>query len=352
MANPRQKRRHRRPGPGAPPGTLVIDPSGARPRITVIGYGPDDYDEQEVDCPEAIQPLLEKWPVAWVNVDGLGDEAVLRQIEEMFHLHRLVLEDITNVPQRAKVEQYDQALFIVTHMVSLEQGLRTEQLSLVLQPGVLLTVQEHPGDCLDPVRDRIRKRIGRIRAAGADYLAYAILDAVTDHYFPVLEELGERLEAMEDVVLNRPDMGAVSGIREAKRDLLTLRRTLWPQRDALNWITREDCPLIAAETRLYLRDCYDHVTRIIDTIETNRELASDLSGTYLAAVSNQMNVVMKVLTMIATIFIPITFVAGVYGMNFKTMPELEWRWGYAGALALMAVIGGAMVMYFRKKRWL
>jgi len=352
MAKSRRKRRHRRPGPGAPPGTLVIDPSGARPRITVIGYGPDDWDEQEVDGPDAIPPLLGKWPVVWVNVDGLGDEAVLRRIEEIFHLHGLVLEDITNVPQRAKVEQYGEALFIVTHMVSQEQGLQTEQLSLVLKPGVVLTVQEHPGDCLEPVRDRIRKGMGRIRDAHADYLTYAILDATIDHYFPVLEEHGERLEALEDAVLEHSNMDTISKIREAKRDLLTLRRTLWPQRDALNWIARDECALIAPETRPYLRDCYDHVTRILDTIETYRELASDLSATHLAAVSNQMNAVMKVLTMIATIFIPLTFVAGVYGMNFKHMPELGWPWGYAGALALMAAIAGAMVMYFRKKKWI
>ena len=352
MANERHRRRRPRPGPGAPPGTLIVDPSAPPPRITVIGYGPDDCGEQEVDGPGAIQPLLDKWPVAWVNVDGLGDEAVLRQIGEVFDLHRLVLEDITSVPQRAKAEQYDDDLFLVTHMVFLEQGLQTEQLSLVLKPGVVLTVQERPGDCLDPVRDRIRKGMGRIRNDGADYLAYAILDAVTDHCFPVLEEYGERLEALEEAVLERADGDVISGIRHAKRDLLTLRRTLWPQRDALGWLMREDCPLIAAETRPYLRDCYDHVTRIIDMIETYRELASDLSGAHLAAVSNQMNAVMKVLTIIATIFIPITFVAGVYGMNFKNMPELEWRWGYGGALALMAAVGGGMVLYFRKKRWL
>ena len=352
MANQRRKRRHRRPRLGAPPGTLVVDPSAPPPRITVIGYGPDDCGEQEVDGPGAIQPLIDKWPVAWINVDGLGNEAILRQIGEVFRLHRLVLEDITNVPQRPKVEQYDDALFLVTHMVSVEQGLRTEQLSLVLKPGVVLTVQERPGDCLDPVRERIRKGMGRIRNANADYLAYAILDAVTDHYFPVLEEHGERLEALEDAVLERADMNAISGIREAKRDLLTLRRTLWPQRDALNWLMREDCPLIAAETRPYLRDCYDHVTRIIDMIETYRELASDLSGAHLAAVSNQMNAVMKVLTIIATIFIPMTFIAGVYGMNFRHMPELGWRWGYAGALALMAAVAGGMLLYFRKKGWL
>ena len=331
---------------------MVIDPSGAHPRITVIGYGPDDWDEQEVDSPDAIRPLLNKWPVIWINIDGLGNEAVLRQIGEMFDLHRLVLEDIANVPQRAKVEQHDDAIFFVTHMVFLERELQTEQLSLVLKSGVAITVQERPGDCLDPVRERVRKDTGRIRIADADYLAYAILDAVIDHYFPVLEEHGERLEVLEDSVLDGSRTDTISGVREMKRDLLTLRRTIWPQRDALNWIARDECPLIAAETRPYLRDCYDHVTRIIDMIETYRELASDLSATHLAAVSNQMNGVMKVLTIIATIFIPITFVAGVYGMNFKNMPELEWPWGYGSALALMAVIAGVMVMYFRKKRWL
>ena len=352
MVDQRHRRPHRRAKPGAPPGTLVVDPSAPPARITIIGYGGDEFGEHEVDGPDALRPLLEKWPVTWINVDGLGDESALRQMADLFGLHRLVLEDITNVPQRPKVEQYDDALFVVTHMVFLNEHLHAEQISLVLKPGLVITFQERPGDCLDPVRERIRKAQGRIRNAGADYLAYAILDAITDHCFPVLEVYGERLEALEEAVLRRADMAALSAIRRAKRDLLTLRRALWPQRDALNGLVREECGLIAPDTRPYLRDCYDHLSRIIDSVETYRELASDLLAAHLAAVSNQMNAVMKVLTIIATIFIPLTFIAGIYGMNFKHMPELDWPWGYGAVLATMAVVAGGMLLYFRRKRWL
>ncbi len=347
-----KRQRHRRPRPGAPPGTLVVDPSAPPARITVIRYGPEDIDEQEVDAAAALPELLGKSPVVWINIDGLGDETVLRQVGDLFDLHGLVLEDITNVPQRAKVEQYDQALFVVTHMVSLGEGLQTEQLSIVLKRGVVLTFQERPGDCLDPVRERIRKGIGKVRGGTTDYLVYAILDAVTDHCFPVLEEYGERLETLENEVVTGAQADAVWKVRETKRDLLTLRRVLWPQRDVFNWLMREDCPFIEAETRPYLRDCYDHATRIIDAVETHREMASDLLAAHLAAVSNQMNAVMKVLAIIATIFIPITFIAGVYGMNFEKMPELKWSGGYPCVLAVMALVTMCMIVYFWRKGWL
>jgi magnesium transporter len=226
-----------------------------------------------------------------------------------------------------------------------------EQLSLFVTGKAVITFQERPGDCLDPVRDRIRGAVGRLRSQGPDFLMYAILDAVIDHYFPVLEEFGERLEALEDTVLAQTDIEVVKRIREAKRSLLAMRRIAWPQRDAVNALLRDDMPLVKSETRTHLRDCYDHVTRAIDTLETYRELASDLMGVHLSIVSNQMNTVMKTLAVIATIFMPLTFLAGLYGMNFKRMPELDWPWGYPAVLAVMALVGAAMLLYFRGKKW-
>ena len=350
--------KHRRPAarrrqtrPGASPGTLVMDTEARPSRIGIIAYGPEGcHEEPDADL-AAVLPLTEQWPVVWVNVDGLGDEDVLRRLAEMFTIHPLALADVTNVPQRPKVEQYAGAVFLVTHMLSLGDGPLDEQLSLFATPRAVITFQERPGDCLDPVRSRIRQGAGRIRSAGPDYLAYAILDAVIDHYFPVLEAFGERLEILEDTVLAQTDTEVVMRVRQAKRDLLTLRRIAWPQRDVVNALLRDDVPLIQAETRTYLRDCYDHITRAIDTLETCRELASDLMAVHLSIVSNQMNNVMKTLAVIATIFIPLTFVAGVYGMNFERMPELKWPWGYPAILAVMGLVGAAMLLYFRRKKW-
>ncbi|MBI3300790.1 MAG: magnesium/cobalt transporter CorA, partial [Deltaproteobacteria bacterium] len=291
--------------------------------------------EQEIRDPQRVRDFLDRWPVTWVDVEGLGDVETIRTLGEIFGLHRLALEDVINVHQRAKVEQYGEHHFIVTRMVRLGEHLETEQLSLFLGKNFVLTFQEgHPGDCLDLIRERIRQKRGRIRDAGLDYLAYALLDAVVDCYFPILEEYGERLETLEDEILTRPHNGAVARIHEIKRNLLTLRRAIWPQRETFNTLLREEMPLVTDETRLYLRDCYDHTTQIIDLIETYRELGSDLIDVYLSSVSNRTNEIMRVLTVIATIFIPLTFLVGVYGMNFNpasspwNMPELNWYWGY------------------------
>ena len=347
----RPSRKKRRPRPGAPPGTLVVDAEAGQSRVAVIAYGPDGcHEEPDADL-AAIPPLMEQWPVVWVNVDGLGDEKVLRRLAEMFALHRLALEDVAHVSQRPKVEQYGQEFFLVTHMLSLDDGLLVEQLSLFVTDKVVITFQERPGDCLDPVRNRIRQGVGRIRSAASDYLAYAIVDAVIDHYFPILEGYGERLDILEDAVLAQADIEVVAQLRRAKRDLLTLRRLAWPQRDAINALLREDMPLVQVDTRPYLRDCYDHITRAIDLLETYRELVSDLMAAHLAIISNQMNSVMKTLAVIATIFIPLTFVAGIYGMNFERMPELKWPWGYPAALVMMSLVAAAMVLYFRRKKW-
>ena len=353
-----KRRRYRRSTPGAPPGTFVVDPEAPPTLVRVIAYGPDGFLDQPVEDLRSLAGLQRTWPVVWVNVDGLGDEKLLREIGEIFGLHPLALADVTNVPQRAKVEQYGRQVFVVTRMAHAGEELETEQLSLFLGEGFVLTFQERPGDCLDPIRERIRKGTAKVRAAGADYLAYAVIDAVIDNCFPVLEQYGERIEALEDRVIADPDARLVGQIHAAKRDLLNLRRAVWPQREALNWLLREQFPLITEDTRLYLRDCYDHAAQIIDILETYRELASGLLEAYMSSLSNRMNEVMKVLTIIATIFIPLSFVAGLYGMNFNpdkspwNMPELSWRLGYPFALALMAVVAAGMLVYFRRKGWL
>jgi magnesium transporter len=361
-SNSRSRLRHRlkrRAKPGTPPGTLTIDPNSPPPAIRLVAYGPDDCIETAIHKPSEIRNFLGRWPVCWVNVDGLGDAATIRELGEIFRLHPLALEDVVNVHQRAKVEQYGDQTFIVTHMTAVNDHFETEQLSLFLGSNFVLTFQERPGwDCLEPVRDRIRKKLTQVRSAGPGYLAYSLLDAVIDQYFPVLETYGERLELLEDHIIEQPGRGVVGDVHQMKRELLHVRRLIWPQREALNTLVRDRTPHIDDETRLYLRDCYDHAVRIIDLVETHREVCSDLMDLYLSSVSNRMNEVMKVLTVISTLFIPLTFIVGVYGMNFNTqasslnMPELNWPFGYPLVIAIMAVITIGQFMFFRRKGWI
>jgi magnesium transporter len=330
----------------------VQDPQAPRPVMQVIAYGPAEFIEKNIALPDELPPLLGKYPVLWLNVDGLGDAETIRKVGEIFGIHPLALEDIVNVHQRPKVEPYDKHLFIVLHMLLTGTRLNTEQLSLFLGSDWVLTFQERHGDCFTPIRERIRKNHGRLRCAGPDYLAYAILDAVVDNYFPSLEQYGEQLEDLEQEVVTEPTRQTLARIHDIKRDLLTLRRAVWPAREALNSLVRDESPFIAHETRTYLRDCYDHAIRVIDIVETDRETAMGLLETYLSSMSNRMNEIMKVLTIIATIFIPLTFIVGVYGMNFTNIPELHSSWGYPAVMALMAVIAGGMLLYFRRKGWL
>lgn len=348
----------RRTAPGAMPGTVQIDPQALKPDITVMAYSDDDFVEQKVTDLDTLKDYLEKWPVTWVNIEGLGDADVLHKMAEVFSIHRLALEDVVNVHQRPKVEEYTHHLFIVMRMIYLNHHVESEQLSIFLGENYVLTFQSTPGDCLDPVRKRIREHQGRIRSVGADYLAYALIDDVIDAYFPVLDVYSNALDALEEEVINCPAPKSAGRLHHIKRNLLLLRRVLWPLREAVNVLIREHSPLITDETRVYLRDCYDHSIQIIDLLETYRELASSLMDAYLSAVSNRMNEIMKVLTIIATIFIPLSFIAGVYGMNFDNqrsplnMPELEWYFGYPFALALMALVGGVLLYFFWRKGWL
>ena len=344
--------------PGSAPGTLIAHPSATKPAIHLIGYGPESAEEREIENIDELQSLVSRWPVMWVNVDGLGDVEVVRALGEIFGLHRLTLEDVINVHQRPKVEDYSDHIFVVTRMIDPRGTPETEQISMFLGDGFLLTFQERPGDSFEPVRERIRRHRGIIRENKADYLAYALLDTVIDSYFPVLETFGERLEALEDTVMAEARSPQVSEIHNLKRDLLLLRRAIWPQREMINGLSRQSSPFVSDRTEIYLRDCYDHVVQLMDILETYREVATDLVDVYLSSTSARMNEVMKVLTIIATIFIPLSFIASLYGMNFDpavspwNMPELRWYLGYPFALALMALLAGGLLYNFRRKGWI
>ncbi len=354
----RRRRKLHRPAPASIPGSFSIAPDAPKPVIGLTHYGPNHCEEKLIDRPEEIRPFLLSDNVTWVNVDGLGDKATLKTIAELFDLHLLTLADIANVHQRPKVEVYDNYLYFVTRMRSLEHPLESEQVSIVLGSNWVLSVQEHVGDCFDSVRTRIRLGKGRARRHGPDYLAYLLVDAVVDQYFPTVDQLSEHIDQLEDDVLFRPGPDVITRVHDVRRELLGIRRAIWPQRDAINLLLRDELPQIRVETRIYFRDVYDHCVQLIDMIETYRELAQGLMDVYLSVMSNRMNEIMKVLTIIATIFIPLTFVAGIYGMNFNSevspwnMPELNWYFGYPLAMLLMAGIAVGMLIYFVKQGWL
>ncbi|MBW3542447.1 MAG: magnesium/cobalt transporter CorA [Planctomycetes bacterium] len=348
----------RRTKPGAAPGTVRVHPDSPKPVVHIIAYGPEQFEERDLENLDELPALLERFAVTWIDVSGLGDADIIRGLGEKFGLHPLALEDVVNVHQRAKVEEYDERLFIVARMVAIEERVETEQISMFLGKNFVLTFQERPGDCLEPVRARVRKARSGIRADGIDYLAYALIDAIVDGYFPVLEEFGGRVDALEDDVARRETEDVVARIHQLRSDLLVVRRSIWPHREAVNALLRDRHPLFSDRTRLYLRDCYDHTVQIIDVTENYRDMCSDLRDFHFSQLSIRQNEVMKVLTIIATIFIPLGFIAGVYGMNFDTdvspwnMPELEWFYGYPFALALMAAVAGIMLIFFRRRGWL
>jgi magnesium transporter len=347
--------------PGGLPGTLRIKTDAAPPEIELIDYCGNEAIRVRIEQPEDCAAYLDSESVSWIDISGLGDEAVLRRLAGVFNLHPIVLEDVVNVPQRPKTEDYEDQLVVVMHMaVILPHGSHyvREQVSLVLGQHYLLTVQEEPEyDPFDPIRERIRLKKGSIRHRGADYLAYALIDAMVDGLFPVLEMYGERIETLEDEVIRQPNRSTLAKIHQLKRELLAMRRSIWPQRDAIAALLRDDCPLISREVQVYLKDCYDHTAQILDMVETYRELASSLMDVYLSSASNKMNEVMKTLTVISTIFIPLTFVAGIYGMNFNpeaspwNMPELNWYWGYPMVWALMLAIAAGLVYFFKRRGW-
>lgn len=371
-----RRRPHRSP-PGSAPGTVTIDPSAPKPQIEVISSGPDADPATIKRQPIARIADLPELPaghtVRWVYVSGLGDADVLHEIGERFHLHPLTLEDIANTSQRPKSEVYENYLFIVTRMpagvavtddktsakppISADQQLLTEQLSICLGNDFVLTFQEEASNIFEPVRHRLMNGSSQIRKHGADYLAYALVDATIDAYFPLLEVYGEGVDDLETDVIEKPAINQIARIHDLKRNLLTARRAVWPQREMLNAIIRDETPFITAETKLFLRDCYDHTIQLMDMIETYREIASGLVDIQLSSQSNRMNEIMKVLTIIATIFIPLSFLASVYGMNFNqaspwNLPELKWRYGYPALWAVMIAIAAGLLLWFRRKGWI
>lgn len=343
---------------GLPPGTPVHigEQKSDQVRITLISYDEAHLDEKRLDglqdCPSPEEPPA----VTWINVDGLHEVDVLEKLGECFHLHPLVVEDILNTDQRPKVEDYEEYIFVVLkslcHRDQEDDELAIEQISLILGPNYVLSFQEQAGDEFDPIRERIRDNKGRARKMGADYLAYALIDLIVDNYFVVLEQFGERIDPMQEELVTTPTTETLQVIHALKRELTSLRKSLWPLREVVGRLERWDSPLIQQSTRIYMRDVYDHIIQVIDAVETFRDILSGMLDIYLSSTSNRMNEIMKVLTIIATLFIPLTFITGVFGMNFEYMPGLKWRWGYPAAWGIMIAIAIVMLVYFRRKKWL
>ncbi len=340
--------------PGSEPGTLSIEPDAFPSRIILIDYDPAQAIRKVDVTPNALRPYLGTNTVSWMDIQGLGSERILKQVGEIFHLHPLLLEDVVNVPQRPKVEDYNEQLVIIAHMVQAnpdEMGFASEQVGFVLGKNYLLTFQEDDQDCFDAVRKRIRENQGKIRQEGADYLMYLLLDAMIDNYFPVLEDYGDRIEDLEDQLVSRPQHDHLQEIYAVRRELLSLRRAIWPLRNVIDLLIRGQHSMINDDIKFYFRDCYDHVIQLLDIVETYRELASSLMDVYLSSMSNRMNEVMKLLTVISTIFIPLTFIVGLYGMNFTYMPELHWKWSYYICILIMLCVAGVLIYFFWKQGW-
>ncbi len=339
--------------PGLPPGVPILTGEALPPRVHVIRYDASSIEEVDLAAPWDVSSLQSEGRVVWIDVQGLADLELLARLGETFGLHPLALEDVVSISQRAKVEDYDSHLYAIARMPEVtDEMFLTDQTSLFIGRDYLITFQERYGDCLGPVRERLRRGKGLIRRSGPDYLAYAILDAIIDAYFPVLEVYGERLEDLEREVSERPSRYSMTRIHRERRTLLSLRRAVWPMRDALGALIRDESPLITAQTRVYLRDCHDHAVQIIEMVETDRELATGLVEIFLSTLSQRLNEVIKVLTIISTIFIPLTFIVGVYGMNFDWMPELRWRYGYPIVMGGMAVLALLMLWYFARRGWI
>jgi magnesium transporter len=319
-----------------------------------MDYGPGRLDEKDLCDPSECHPFRDTESVTWININGIHDVSIIESIGRHFEIHSLVLEDVMHTGQRPKYEEYDKHVYLVIKMLYLDSKsgeIRSEQVSVILGPRYVISFQEREGDVFDPLRERIRAGKGRIRKAGPDFLAYCLMDAIIDHYFILMESLGEKIETIEENLLVHPSPEMLKRIHAIKNDLIFLRKSVWPLREVLKGLERGDLDRIDAATLPYLRDLYDHTVQVVETVESFRDMVSGIMDIYLSSISNRMNEIMKVLTLFAAVFIPLTFVAGIYGMNFKYMPELEWRFGYAYALVLMAVLGGLLLLFFRKKKW-
>jgi magnesium transporter len=359
-ANRRAKHKpriRRRAPPGGPPVSLSSPPGAFAPQISIIAYDGDQFVERTFAELPPLDDWIGKYAVVWLNIDGLADATIIETVGRQLGFHPLAMEDVVHVHQRSKVEPFESHLFLVARMLTDPALPDTEQLSMFLGSNYLITFQERPGDCLDPVRDRLRFNRGRIRRVGPDYLTYAILDAVIDAYFPMVDKLVDRMEIAESDIESRANPQGLALVHDVRNDLLLVRRSVRPLRETLAELIRDEHPQVDAETQIYLRDCYDHTVQLTELVDLYREMCSDLRDYYMSVVSNRMNQVIKVLTMIATIFMPLSFIAGVYGMNFDTslpgnMPELKWPYGYVFSLGLMALVAGVMMLYFRAAGWI
>ncbi len=347
--------------PGSLPGTLSIPEDALPTEFILMAYGKEGVDVRSLNHLQECRRIPKSYQVSWLDARGLGSEDKLWQFSQVFQIHPLMLEDVVNVPHRPKLDFYEDQILLIMQMVRSKDGgsgVGSEQVSFVLGRDFLVTFQEEPEwDSFEPVRDRIRRGTGNIRRQGADYLAYALLDTIVDSFFPVLEELGEALEELENEVVENPTQVTIEKIYRMRRGLMKLRRYIWPQRNVINSLIRDSDDLISQEVKVYLQDVYDHIVQVVDILENYRETASSLMDVYLSSISNRMNEVMKLLTVISSIFIPLTFIAGVYGMNFNpersrwNMPELEWPWGYVVCLAVMGAIAVLQVVFFWRRGW-
>ncbi|WP_366931292.1 magnesium/cobalt transporter CorA [Methanolobus sp.] len=342
---------------GLSPGSLVHvgEERTEKPKITIIDYDRDNYQERVVENVEECFPFKDYPTVSWINVDGIHQVDIIEKLGKHFGLHPLVMEDIVHTSQRPKMEDYDSYIYVVLKMLWFEDGdtdVKTEQVSIILGKNFVLSFQEMEGDTFNFLRERIRNSKGRVRLMGADYLAYALLDSIVDNYFIIIEKFGDIIEDLENKLIQNPSPETLQNIHDLKKEMIYLRKSVWPLREVINGLERTESPLIEDTTFVFLKDVYDHTIQVAETVETYRDILSGILDVYLSSVSNKMNEVMKTLTIIATIFIPLTFLAGIYGMNFTYMPELGWKWGYPAVWTINITIFLSMYIYFRKKNWL
>ncbi len=345
--------------PHTRPGTIIVPPDAVTPLLRVTCYGPEQIVDKHNVTLAQIRDQRGKYPVMWIDAAGFGDAALIEDLGKLLDLHRLSLEDMVSIPQRSKIEDYPSHLFSITQIPSYNGDLSTEQVSIFTGKGLVLSWREHPGNCFDIVRKRLQVTGGTTRSAGVDYLFYALLDAVIDSYFPVLEKLGEVFDDLDDRVEADSSPEFIALMRDIRHDVRQLRRIVWPLRDAIDDLVRSPPAMVSEETLIHFRDCHDHAVQIMDTLENYRDAGSDLRDYYATSISNRMNETIKVLTIISTIFMPLTFIAGIYGMNFHrspdaptNMPELDWKYGYLGSLVLMALVAAAQMWFYWKRGWI
>ena len=342
---------------GLPPGSLIHigERKVETPKISIMDYDETQFHEEKPQAIDKCFVFKDKPTVTWVNIDGLHQTEMLEKLGDCYGFHPLVLEDILNTDQRPKMEDYGEYVYIVLRSLEYnhqKDEIESDQISIILGQNFVFSFQEKEGDTFDPLRERIRTGKGRIKKMGADYLAYTLMDSIVDNYFIILEKQGEKIELLEEQLVTSPTPETLQTIHDLKREMIFLRKAVWPLREVVGSLERGESSLVQASTRIYLRDLYDHIIQVIDNVETFRDMIAGILDIYLSSVSNRLNSVMKVLTIIATIFMPLTFLAGIYGMNFKYMPELEWRWGYPLIWTIMMGTGIFMLVYFKKKKWL